>query len=110
MRASTHWLHQRISAAALCFFLPCIWWFFSTISRYSYNDLRSLISEPIVILPLTLFFFFTLYHTRLGLQVILEDYTKNRKKKQLILSVDIILSVLFLIFLYSAIRLIKGAI
>lgn len=110
MRASTHWLHQRISAVIICLLIPGFWWFFYKLNMSSYSEFYILVSRPIVVLPLTFLFFFIIYHARLGLQVVLEDYVLQHKRKILILCVDIILALMFIIFSFSTITLLKGGI
>lgn len=108
MRASKHWLHQRITAVILCFFIPGFWWLFKSINTSPYQELHAKLSNPIVLILLSTALIFILYHARLGLSVIIEDYTQRVKRKVLLYMSDAVLLLLLLSFIYSILMLLKG--
>ncbi|MES2607902.1 MAG: succinate dehydrogenase, hydrophobic membrane anchor protein [Pseudomonadota bacterium] len=108
MRASKHWLHQRVSALILFLFIPGIWWLFKTINTSSYRQLHLKLSSPMVLLLMSIALLLVLYHARLGLSIIIEDYTQQIKCKILLHAADAFLSLLLLSFAYSILMLLKG--
>src|SRR5689334_943804 len=108
MRASKHWLHQRITAVILCLFIPGFWWLFKSINSSSYQELHGKLNNPITLILLSTVFLFILHHARLGLSVIIEDYTQHVKRKVLLHLSDAVFLLLSLSFIYSVLMLLKG--
>ncbi len=108
MRASKHWLHQRITAVILCFFIPGFWWLIKAINTSSYQELHTKLCSPIVLILLSTALLFVLYHARLGLSVVIEDYTQQVKRKVLLFLSDAVLLLLLLTFICSILMLLKG--
>lgn len=76
-----HWWHQRVTAIALVLLLS--WFSISLIvlSDATYADARAWIGHPVVAGLLLLTIFFTFYHLKLGLQVVVEDYVHTEVLK-----------------------------
>jgi succinate dehydrogenase / fumarate reductase membrane anchor subunit len=108
MRASKHWLYQRISAVALIFLIPGIWWLSKIFITQPHARLHESISNPIALLLITLAFLFILFHARLGLEIIIEDYTQDTKRKIFLLGLNIALLGLLLLFFAAVTLLLKG--
>lgn len=108
MRASKHWLHQRISAIILCFFVPGFWLLAKALNTSSYKQLHTTLSTPTILTFLSITFLFILYHAQLGLTVIIEDYTQATKRKIVIYLTNAVLLALLLSFIYSILKLLKG--
>jgi succinate dehydrogenase / fumarate reductase membrane anchor subunit len=108
MRASKHWLHQRITAVVLCLFIPGFWWLFKSINTSSYQELHVNLCSPIILIFITVALAFILHHARLGLSVIIEDYTQQLKRKILLHVSDLVLLLITLGFIYSILKLLKG--
>jgi succinate dehydrogenase / fumarate reductase membrane anchor subunit len=108
MRASKHWLHQRITAVILFLFVPGFWWLFKSINSSTYQELHTKMSNPIVLIFLSTALLFILYHARLGLSVVIEDYTQQMKRKVLLHMSDVALLLLVISFIYSILMLLKG--
>ena len=108
MRASRHWLHQRISAIILCLFTPGAWWLFKAINIHNYTALRSQICHFLAISLISIGFIFTLYHARLGLHIIIEDYVQRSKQKTFLIVIDTILFLMLLSFSFATFILFKG--
>jgi succinate dehydrogenase / fumarate reductase membrane anchor subunit len=72
--ATRHWRNQRASAIAL---LPLGLWFLCTLLMLPALDYRTVaawIAEPLQALLLLLFSWCALWHSALGVQVVVEDY------------------------------------
>lgn len=69
-----HFWVQRVSALAL---IPLSLWFVFSIAQLAgaeYDMVKHWVSAPSVAVTLILFLFAALYHSMLGLQVVIEDY------------------------------------
>lgn len=76
-----HFWVQRVSAVAL---IPLTLWFvFSLVqlSSASYLAVRHWVSSPAVAVTLVLFIATMLYHSMLGVQVVIEDYVAGEGRK-----------------------------
>ncbi|HUP90830.1 MAG TPA: succinate dehydrogenase, hydrophobic membrane anchor protein [Solimonas sp.] len=76
-----HFWVQRLSALAL---IPLALWFVFTLARlpqYGFYYMRHWVSTPSVAVTLVLFLAAAIYHSALGLQVVIEDYTGSEAKK-----------------------------
>jgi succinate dehydrogenase / fumarate reductase membrane anchor subunit len=70
----SHWWAQRISAVALVFLVP---WFLATaVSLIGVDaaNARMLLSDPMNATLMLAFVLAVMWHARLGLQVVIEDY------------------------------------
>ena len=80
-----HWLLQRISAIIL---IPLTLWFilkFITISSYNYNEVLSFFSLPYNSLLFLIMIIVIIYHGKLGMQTIVEDYVNSLKNRSIII-------------------------
>ena len=72
--AVVHWWMQRLTAAAL---VPLVGWLTFSLAMQgdaSYETVVSWLKDPAVTGLLAIFIAVTFYHTKLGVQVIIEDY------------------------------------
>lgn len=72
-----HWWHQRLTAASN---LLLMIWFFLSIARlpaYDFASLRAWLASGWVAIPMILLVASVFYHFRLGLQVVIEDYSHD---------------------------------
>ena len=91
MRGSTKWLWQRISAVAL---VPLSYWFvitFLNLLHASQNQKIDLFSSPLSKFLMVAFFLIAIFHARLGLKTIYEDYFTTSQVKIFSLITDIVL-------------------
>ncbi|PXA94975.1 succinate dehydrogenase, hydrophobic membrane anchor protein [Nostoc sp. 3335mG] len=75
-----HWLHQRITAGSN---LALMLWFMVSIALlpgYSLEIARDWIASTWTAVPLILLIISVVYHFRLGLQVVIEDYQKGESR------------------------------
>jgi succinate dehydrogenase / fumarate reductase, membrane anchor subunit len=84
-----HWWMQRVTAVAL---LPLTGWFVISLlgqSLQSYDAMRGWLGQPWVAV-LTILLVFTLaWHSKLGIQVIIEDYVHGKGAKAGLLLLNI---------------------
>lgn len=76
-----HFWVQRVSAVAL---IPLSLWFVFSIAQLAggdYHAVRHWVSAPSVAVTLVLFIGAALYHSALGLQVVIEDYVHHEGTK-----------------------------
>lgn len=77
--ATHHWWHQRITAIAL---IPLVLWFTTNALLILNGDLIFnhflVLSSKISVMFFTLLLLIALYHSTLGVQVIIEDYISSK--------------------------------
>jgi succinate dehydrogenase / fumarate reductase, membrane anchor subunit len=76
-----HWWMQKITAVAL---IPMTIWFVSSIVHMTQADYEIVINwmnSPVVAILMMLFVATSIYHLKLGLQVIIEDYIHEEGSK-----------------------------
>jgi succinate dehydrogenase / fumarate reductase membrane anchor subunit len=76
-----HFWVQRVSAVAL---IPLALWFVFSVANLknaSYEQVHWWVSYPAVAVTLVLFIASALYHSMLGVQVVIEDYVGNEGMK-----------------------------
>ena len=92
--AVVHWWMQRLTAALL---VPLVVWLafsLAMLGNASYEAVVSWLKAPSVTSFLAIFIALTFYHTKLGMQVIIEDYVGGWLKtaSMILLNVTCILS------------------
>lgn len=80
-----HFIHQRVSAIALVFLVP--WFIFSIMhaTKAGYAGAEAWVAKPWNAILLILLFGAALYHMRLGLQTVIEDYIGKSGTRQALL-------------------------
>ncbi|MEZ5757846.1 MAG: succinate dehydrogenase, hydrophobic membrane anchor protein [Emcibacteraceae bacterium] len=76
-----HWWMQKVTAVAL---IPLTIWFVSSVvqmTQASYEVVINWMTSPIVTVLMTLFVATGIYHLKLGLQVVIEDYIHSEATK-----------------------------
>ena len=76
-----HWWVQRVTAVAL---LPLTAWFVISLlgqSLQSYDAMRGWLGQPWVAVPTILLVFTLAWHSKLGVQVVIEDYVHAKGTK-----------------------------
>lgn len=105
-----HFWKQRVSAVAL---IPLSLFFVGLIvalNGASYAETRAALASPFVGLPLGLTLFAVLYHMRLGMQVIIEDYVHGEGAKLALLVLNTFFTIaLGAAALYALIKITLGA-
>jgi succinate dehydrogenase / fumarate reductase membrane anchor subunit len=80
-----HWWVQRVTAVAL---LPLTAWFVISLlgqSLQSYDAMRGWLGQPWVAVPTILLVFTLAWHSKLGVQVVIEDYVSAKGTKTTLL-------------------------
>ena len=91
MRGSNKWLWQRISALAL---VPLSYWFvvlFLNFLHSTQDQQLDLLSSSLTKFLIIIFFFIAIFHARLGIKTIYEDYFTTSQVKIYSLITDIVL-------------------
>ena len=93
-----HYIRQRVSAIALIFLVP--WFVISGLlaMKSGYASAYAWVANPINAFLIILTLGAAIYHMRLGMQVVIEDYIAKTSTKQALL----ILSTFFTIALFAA--------
>lgn len=76
-----HWWTQRVTSVALIFL--GLWFGISLLMRadFSYDGVIAWLSQPVTAVLMTLFVLTSFYHSKLGVQVIVEDYVAHHGLK-----------------------------
>ena len=80
-----HFIGQRASAVALLFLVP--WFLISLLAaiRGDYGDARDFIAQPVNAVLILLTLGAAIYHMRIGMQVVIEDYIGKTGTRLLLL-------------------------
>ncbi|MEL6868722.1 MAG: succinate dehydrogenase, hydrophobic membrane anchor protein [Pseudomonadota bacterium] len=105
-----HWWSQRVSAVAM---IPLTLWFaFSmlTMPDFGYFTVRSWMAAPLNAVLLLLLVGTLLYHSKLGTQVVVEDYVHGFKKVATLIILKFIYAALAVAAVFSILRVSLGAV
>lgn len=83
-----HFWKQRLTAVANVFLGIGLVWLIVTVAGADHAEARALLSEPVVALMLLLLVLSGVYHMRLGMQVIIEDYIHGEGAKIVLLMLN----------------------
>lgn len=105
---AAHFVTQRVSAIALIFLVP--WFLISLIGavRGGYDGALLWVADPINAVLILLAVGASLYHMRLGMQVVIEDYIAKHSTKAVLLILNTFVCVV--LFAASAYAVLKIAI
>ena len=80
-----HHIRQRVTAVALFFLVP--WFVYSIVQAYKagYEGALNWVAQPLNAILLILTLSAALYHMRLGMQVVIEDYIAKSGTRQALL-------------------------
>lgn len=83
-----HFIGQRVSAIALLFLVP--WFLISLLSavRGGYEGAVTFVANPINAVLILLSVGAALYHMRIGMQVVIEDYIAKNSTKMILLMLN----------------------
>jgi succinate dehydrogenase / fumarate reductase membrane anchor subunit len=107
---TSHHIRQRVAALALIVLVP--WFLYAMVSAgaLNYEDARAYFARPHNMLLLTLISFAAIYHMRLGLQVVIEDYIgKSGSRSALLILNTFACITLFIVLAGSIFRIWTGA-
>lgn len=101
-----HFIAQRVSAIALLFLVP--WFMISLIGavRGGYDGALAFIADPVNAVLILLAVGAALYHMRLGMPVVVEDYIGRKSTKAVLLILNTFICVaLFAIAAYAVLKI-----
>jgi succinate dehydrogenase / fumarate reductase membrane anchor subunit len=88
-----HWWMQRVTAVAL---VPLTAWFAASLLGLplnSYDDVRGWLGQPWIAVPAILLVATLAWHSKLGMQVVIEDYVHGKGAKTSLLLLSLFLHV-----------------
>lgn len=105
-----HFWRQRLTAVSN---LPLILFFIGFVVAYSgapYEEVRAALSNPVIALLIGFTFLSVLYHMRIGMQVIIEDYVHAGGAKIALIMLNTFFPIVVgAIALFSLLRIVFGA-
>ena len=104
-----HWLWQRFTAASNLFLML---WLLIAVARqpsYDYASMHLWVQSAWVAVPMLLLIASVFYHFRLGLQVLIEDYTHNESRVVAMLALNLFVLVTAGIAIFSILKIAFGA-
>src|ERR671911_1411834 len=105
-----NWWHERLSAAASIPTTLFLIWLAMAVAGRDQAAIIAMLGHPVVAMGLALSIIIMLWHMRLGMQVIIEDYVHGGGKFWLLLANNFFVTVLGAAALYAVVRLSVGAI
>lgn len=80
-----HWWTQRVTSVALIFL--GLWFGIALLLRgdFSYDGMVAWLSQPVTAVLMMLFVLTSFYHSKLGVQVIVEDYVSHHGAKLVVM-------------------------
>lgn len=106
----SHWWHQRLTAVAL---VPLGFWFVASMAALdiaSYNAVVSWMQQPLQAVLLSLTASCIIYHSWLGVRVVVEDYVGGKGAKVLALTLSSFAHVfLAAVCLFAIVKVALGA-
>ena len=104
-----HWWHQRVTAGSN---LALTLWLLFSLARlpgYDYATMRLWLGSAWAAVPMALLVLSVFYHFRLGLQVVIEDYSHAESRVVLLVLVNFFVIAAGGLALFSILRLAFGA-
>jgi succinate dehydrogenase / fumarate reductase membrane anchor subunit len=80
-----HWWVQRVTAVALVPLSLWLVWSLLGLNLQSYDEVRGWLGQPWAAVPATLLVLTLAWHSKLGVQVVIEDYIHGKGTKTLLL-------------------------
>ena len=103
---TSHFWSQRLTALAL---IPLVLWLCFSVASLpgmDYVAVREWLSSPLTTIMMILFILVAFYHSRLGLQVVIEDYVGGHgARTAAIIAVTFAAAILAVVGVFSALRI-----
>lgn len=104
-----HWWHERLSAVASIPTTLFLIWLGMAVAGRDQAAIVALLAHPMIAMGLALSIINMLWHMRLGMQVIIEDYVHGGAKFWLLIANNFLVALLAAASLQAIVRLIAGA-
>jgi succinate dehydrogenase / fumarate reductase membrane anchor subunit len=104
-----HWWHERLSAVASIPTTLFLIWLGMAVAGRDQAAIVALLVHPMIAMGLALSIINMLWHMRLGMQVIIEDYVHGGAKFWLLIANNFLVALLAAASLQAIVRLIAGA-
>jgi succinate dehydrogenase / fumarate reductase membrane anchor subunit len=104
-----HWWHERLSAVASIPTTLFLIWLGLAVAGRDQAAIVALLGHPMIAMGLALSIITMLWHMRLGMQVIIEDYVHGGAKFWLLIANNFLVALLAAASLQAIVRLIAGA-
>ena len=104
-----HFWHQRLTSLLM---IPLVLWVGFSLAALpmDHATLVGWIQQPLVTIALVLLIVVTMYHTQLGLQVVIEDYVSSHARRTpMLLLVNLFCLVLAIVGVVSVLKIAFGA-
>lgn len=88
-----HWWVQRVTAVALVPLTIWFAWSLLSLPLQSYDEVRGWLGQPWVAVLSILLVVTLAWHSKLGVQVVIEDYVHNKSAKTILLLLSIFIHV-----------------
>ena len=108
-QGTEHFWLQRLTAVANIPLVLFFGWLVLSLVGASHDEVAAMLSRPLVAIGLALFLLSVLWHMRLGMQVIIEDYIHGELKKiLLIMGNNFFMAAIGMVCLYAILKLAFG--
>lgn len=89
-----HWIHQRFTSVFMLFFVGWMVQIIASINTVDLSQAIEIIKKPYNIAAIALFILTIFYHASLGMQVIIEDYSRCRAMRIFLVTLVKIISII----------------
>jgi succinate dehydrogenase / fumarate reductase membrane anchor subunit len=104
-----HWWHERLSAVASIPTSLFLIWLGLAVAGHDQAVIIAMLRQPMVAMGLALSIIVMLWHMRLGMQVIIEDYVHGGAKFWLLIANNFLVALMAAVSLQAIVRLMAGA-
>jgi len=104
-----HWWHERLSAVASIPTSLFLIWLGLAVAGDDQAVIIAMLRQPMVAMGLALSIIVMLWHMRLGMQVIIEDYVHGGRKFWLLIANNFLVALMAAVSLQAIVRLMAGA-
>jgi succinate dehydrogenase / fumarate reductase, membrane anchor subunit len=104
-----NWWHERLSAVASVPTSLFLIWLGLAVAGHDQAVIIAMLRQPMIAMGLALSIIVMLWHMRLGMQVIIEDYVHGRAKIWLLIANNFLVALMAAVSLQAIVRLMAGA-
>jgi succinate dehydrogenase / fumarate reductase membrane anchor subunit len=104
-----NWWHERLSAVASVPTSLFLIWLGLAVAGHDQAVIIAMLRQPMIAMGLALSIIVMLWHMRLGMQVIIEDYVHGGAKFWLLIANNFLVALMAAVSLQAIVRLVAGA-